>query len=111
MLAEILSWPLKAGSLIRGQYTPGGAAAVGRSRPLNDLLARTRQRQKMTQSYTQAYRQYVRRVSMLADVRVAPFHLLASEGAVHVDRDHAWLLEHLIQIPDDQLYIATSLTP
>lgn len=55
----------------------------------------------MTQSYTQVYRQYVRRVSTLADVRVAPFHLLFSEGAVHVDRAHAWHLEHLIRIPDD----------
>ena len=125
VLAEILSRPLKAGSLIQGQYAGAGAAAgatlpaevtvlaaaVGRSRLLNDLLARTWQRQEMTQSYTLAYRQYVRRVSMLADVRVAPFHLLASEGAVHVDRDHAWHLEHLIRIPDDQLYIATPLTP
>ena len=76
-------------------------AAVRRSLPLNDLLARTWQRQKTTQSYTQVYRQYVRRVSTLADVRVAPFHLLFSEGAVHVDRDHAWHLEHLIRIPDD----------
>ncbi len=61
MLAEILSWPLKAGNLIRGQYAAVGAAAgatlpaevvvlegaVGRSLPLNDLLARTRQRQEM----------------------------------------------------------------
>jgi protein phosphatase len=24
------------------------------------------------------------------DLRLAPFHLLATEGAVHVDRDHVW---------------------
>ena len=107
--AEILPWSLKAGSLIRGQYAAVGAAvgatlpaevavleaAVGRGLPLQGLLARTRQRQDMTQGYTRAYRQYVRRVSSLADVRVAPFHLLASEGTVHADRDHAGHLERL----------------
>ncbi|MFC4453732.1 polynucleotide kinase-phosphatase [Deinococcus sonorensis] len=107
--AEILPWSLKAGSLIRGQYAAVGAAAgatlpaelavleaaVGRGLPLEDLLDRTRQRQQLTQGYVQAYRQHVRRVSSVADLRVAPFHLLASEGAVHVERDHAWHLERL----------------
>ena len=107
--AEILPWSLKAGSLIRGQYAAVGAAAgatlpaemavleaaVGRGLPLADLLIRTGERQEMTQGYIRAYRQYVRRVSSLADVRVAPFHLLASEGTVHVDRDHAWHLKRL----------------
>ncbi|MGY2895536.1 polynucleotide kinase-phosphatase [Deinococcus sp. UYEF24] len=122
--AEILPWSLKAGSLIRGQYAAVGAAAgatlpaevamleaaVARGLPLDDLLNRTRQRQEMTQGYTQAYRQYVRRVSSLAEVRVAPFHLLASESAVHVDRDHAWHLEHLSRLAnaDPALFTATA---
>ena len=122
--AEILPWSLKAGSLIRGQYAAAGAAAgatlpaevavleaaVGRGLPLDDLLGRTRQRQEMTQGYTRAYRQYVRRVSSLAEVCVAPFHLLASEGAVYVDRDHAWHLEHLSRLAnaDPTLFTATA---
>jgi len=107
--AEILPWSLKAESLIRSQYAAVGAAAgatlpaevtlleaaVQRGLPLEDLLSRTRQRQELTQGYRQAYRRYVRRVSSVADVRVAPFHLLASEGAVHVDREHTWHLEQL----------------
>ena len=121
--AEILPWSLKAGSLIRGQYAAVGAAAgatlpaevavleaaVARGLQLDDLLTRTRGRQEMTQGYTRAYRQYVRRVSSLTDVRVAPFHLLASEGAVHVDRDHAWHLEHLSRLAnaDPALFTAT----
>jgi protein phosphatase len=31
----------------------------------------------------------------LADLKLAPFHLLASEGRVHTDRDHPWHLETL----------------
>jgi protein phosphatase len=34
-------------------------------------------------------------VTSLRDVRLAPFHVLASEGAVHVDRDHAWHMESM----------------
>jgi len=112
--AEILPWSLKAGSLIREQYAAVGAAAgatlpaevavleaaASRGLPLGDLLTSTRQRLEMTRGYTGAYRQYVRRVSSLADVRVAPFHLLASEGAVHADQDHAWHLERLGRLED-----------
>lgn len=112
--AEILPWSLKAEGLIRGQYAAVSAAAgatlpaeaqvleaaVQRGLPLDDLLARTRQRQEMTHDYTRAYRRYVRRVSSLADVRVAPFHLLASEGHVHADRDHSWHLEHLSRLAE-----------
>ena len=32
------------------------------------------------------------RVAGIDDLRVAPFHLLASEGAVHFDKDHLWHL-------------------
>jgi protein phosphatase len=40
--------------------------------------------------YTPAYREYCRPVSSLADLKLAPFHILASEGAVHADKPHAW---------------------
>ena len=32
-------------------------------------------------------------VGGIDDLRVAPFHLLASEGAVHFDKPHAWHME------------------
>jgi len=32
------------------------------------------------------------------DLRLAPFHLLATEGAVHDDRDHAWHMTQLAEI-------------
>ena len=102
--AEILPWSFKAGELIRRQYAAVGSAAaatfpaevqvldaaVARGLPLADLLARTRGRAGLTEAYVDAYRRYVRRVASLDDVRVAPFHLLASEGHVHTDRDHQW---------------------
>lgn len=42
-----------------------------------------------------AYRRYCWPVRSLADLRLAPFHLLASEGAAHADKDHGWHMETL----------------
>ncbi|WP_084473972.1 polynucleotide kinase-phosphatase [Deinococcus pimensis] len=122
--AEPLPWSLKAEELIRRQYAAVGAAAgaalpaevralegvVARGLPLTDLLERTREREGMTRAYVDAYRRYVRRVASVEDVRLAPFHLLATEGAVHVDKDHGWHLSTLARLaraaPD--LIVATA---
>ena len=40
--------------------------------------------------YVDAYRRYCWDVTSLADLKLAPFHLLATEGRVHVEKDHAW---------------------
>jgi protein phosphatase len=48
-------------------------------------------------------------VSSLADLKLAPFHLLATEGRVHVDKDHVWHLQELAKICrcDPELLLAT----
>jgi protein phosphatase len=48
-------------------------------------------------------------VKSIDDLRLAPFHLLASEGHVHVDKDHVWHLETLGRIcqSDPQFLLAT----
>ena len=40
---------------------------------------------------------------------LAPFHLLATEGAVHFDKDHAWHMEKLAELCalDDDVLIRT----
>jgi protein phosphatase len=42
-----------------------------------------------------AYRHYCRPVDGIADYRLAPFHILAIEGAVHADRDHHWHMSEI----------------
>ncbi len=122
--AELLPWSLKAEPLIRRQYAAVGAAAaatlpaeraaleaaVARGLPLGETLARTREREEMTGAYVEAYRRYVQRVRSIADLRVAPFHLLASEGALHTDQDHLWHLERLARLAaaDPDLITATA---
>ncbi len=45
----------------------------------------------------------------MEDVRLAPFHLLASEGAVHTDRGHRWHLEWLAKLcREDDVLLETS---
>jgi protein phosphatase len=62
---------------------------------LQPLLDDYRARLGMAQRYVDAYRRYCWPVHSLDDFRLAPFHLLASEGQVHVDKDHVWHMETL----------------
>jgi len=105
--AEVLPWNVKAGSLLRNQYAAVGAAAraalpaavaalaQASSRELpgvDGLLERTRARLANTEAFTAAYARYCWATDGLAGVRVAPFQLLATEGAVYHERPHRWHL-------------------
>ncbi len=105
--AEILPWNVKAGSLLRDQYAATGAAALAalpaaaaalaqasaRDLPgIGDLLDRTRARLANAEAFTAAYLRYCWVTDGLAGVRVAPFQLLATEGAVYHERPHRWHL-------------------
>ncbi|HET7234148.1 MAG TPA: polynucleotide kinase-phosphatase [Longimicrobium sp.] len=103
---ELMPWSAKAQELVREQYASVGAAACGalgmavgalrqaaeRGAPVGELLDRYSDRQRLVQAYTEAYRRYCWPVESLGDLRLAPFHVLATEGAVHLDKDHLWHL-------------------
>lgn len=105
--AEIMPWSAKASSLIAEQYEPVAVAAAAglsaaraaaeraaaRGVPAGDLRDRWAARLDKATAYAKAWAPYVWPVSGLDDIRIAPFHLLASEGAVHFDRDHLWHME------------------
>ncbi|MBG6180922.1 polynucleotide kinase-phosphatase [Arthrobacter sp. CAN_A1] len=104
--AELLPWSFKAEGMIREQYASVAAAATAalpaavqvlevaarRGVDVGDLLARTRRRAANAEAYWEAYRRYSQPVSGLDGVQLAPFQLLASEGASHLGRDHLWHL-------------------
>jgi protein phosphatase len=60
--------------------------------------------------YRAAYNRYVAPFSGIDDLQIAPFHLLASEGAVHCDKDHLWHMSkaHRFAAADPSLLIATA---
>lgn len=104
---ELLPWSLKAEGLLREQYAAVGAAArlalpaaVGTLRAARDrgldvaaLLDRTARRADDAAAFTAAYRRYCWTVDGLTGVEIAPFQVLATEGATHHTRDHGWHLD------------------
>jgi protein phosphatase len=121
--AEILPWDVKAAELLRTQYAAVGAAgrsalpaavevlsaAAERGQDVRELLARTSERAADVDAFTAAYRRYCWPTEGLDGVRVAPFQVLASEGASHVERDHGWhlaLADRLVAA-DPSLLLAT----
>jgi protein phosphatase len=120
---ELMPWSAKAQELLRQQYAPTGAAAraglrqsvaaltmtAERSDEAKLLLEWYRERQQMTGKYVEAYRRYCWPVHALADLKLAPFHILATEGVVHTDKDHMWHMKLAAQIAqaDPELILAT----
>lgn len=110
--AEVLPWSLKAQDLLRQQYAPAGRSgveslrqsllsldeAIGHGTEAEVLHTTLADRLAQVERYVAVYGGYVWPVSGIADVRLAPFHLLASEGAVHVDKPHRWHLETLSRL-------------
>ena len=76
---------------------------------LEALSAQTTARFDAIEHYTQAYRQYCWPVGSLDDLRLAPFHILASEGAVHTDKPHTWHMETIARLcgADSEILFAT----
>ncbi len=121
---ELMPWSAKAQELLKQQYAAVGAAAsaslppavaaLERAAPhtegIGPLLAKYQARQAMAGQFVDAYRRYCWPVHSLADLKLAPFHLLASEGTAHTDKDHLWhmaLLARLCAADDTGLLLAT----
>jgi protein phosphatase len=120
---ELMPWSAKALELVRQQYASVGTAArvglgeavsalqhaVARGVDVGALLEQHKVRQDLAQRFAQAYRHYCWPVESLRDIRIAPFHVMATEGAVHTDKDHVWHMTTINSFvdPDGGLLMAT----
>ena len=119
---ELMPWSVKAQELLRQQYAAVGAASragladsvatlelATHNNDVTGLLERFRARAAAAARYVDAYRRYCWPVHSLNDLRLAPFHLLATEGKVHANQDHAWHMETLARVCqcDSPLLLAT----
>ncbi|MBC7818204.1 MAG: polynucleotide kinase-phosphatase [Planctomycetaceae bacterium] len=109
---ELMPWSAKAQVLLRDQYAPVGAAAnamlsdavalleqtASRGQDVGELLTRTTARHTMARDYVAAYRRYCWPVNSVDDLKLAPFHLLATEGKVYVDQPHDWHMQTLSRL-------------
>ena len=120
---ELMPWSVKAQSLVLKQYASVGAAArVSLDQTVAALkqaeahgidvaavLDSYQQHQTLAERYVAAYRHYCWPVDSIDDLKLAPFHILATKGKVHIDKDHQWHMETLAKMcrEDSQLLLAT----
>ncbi len=106
--AELMPWSAKAQALLRQQYAAVGAAsnqALGRAVEVLEeagsltasLLPSFRQRLENAQGFREVYGGYCWSTEGLEGIKLAPFHLLATQGQVYSDKTHLWHLEQLNQ--------------
>lgn len=108
--AELMPWSAKAQALLKDQYASVGASASNALREvvtelesaqsrnldgISQLLSVYQEKREMIGNYQEAYRNYCWPVSSLDDFKLAPFHILATEGQVHADKNHEWHMENI----------------
>ena len=112
---EVMPWSVKAGELLVNQYAavasaaeqafaaalPALDAALARGVDVGDLADRTRGRARLIGGYREAYCRYCWDVRSVNDLRIAPFHLLASGAVVHAERNHLWHMATLARLATD----------
>lgn len=109
---ELMPWSAKAQELLRQQYAPTGAAAraalsqavslldgaASINSEISGLRDEYQHRLDLTGRYVDAYRRYCWAVNSLDDLCLAPFHLMASAGHAHIDKDHVWHMQILSKL-------------
>jgi protein phosphatase len=122
--AELMPWSAKAQGLILEQYAPTGtaaristdavsaafAAAKARGVELGQLPEQAAGRVRLAERFAAAYRHYCWKVASIADYRIAPFHVLATEGSAHLDKNHLWHMTELAKLAatGDPVLMATA---
>lgn len=120
---ELMPWSARSQRLLQEQYAAVGAAArvslgevvgalesaSGRGGTVDAWLASYRARRQRIERYVKAYQGYCWPVTTLTDLKLAPFHLMASETAVHSDKSHLWHMEMLARLgaADPDLFYPT----
>jgi len=122
---ELMPWSAKAQELLKSQFAAVGSAATeGLSESISALeqaasridleknftvpktsstqpadienvLIWHKNRMEMIKDYQKAYRHYCWPVESIHDLKIAPFHVLATEKSVHADKDHVWHMKSI----------------
>jgi protein phosphatase len=125
---ELMPWSAKAQELLRSQYAAVGAAGNA-SLPqavaaleqaahrlngevrhqVEQMKERFAARKENIEQFVAAYRHYCWPVESLDDLKLAPFHLLATEEMVHIHQNHTWHMQTLARIcgQDSNFLLAT----
>lgn len=126
---ELMPWSAKAQELLRSQYAAVGAAGraalpvaveriaetlrrtdlpIDEAALLGTLQDRFSSRGDNINHFVDAYRHYCWDVHSVEQLKLAPFHVLATEGRVYSDRSNLWHMETLAKIcKHDPVLLAT----
>ena len=109
-----MPWSAKAQALIDQQYAPVGDSAMTSLKEAMHLLdvvspegiEAVREsfapRLENAEKYVRAYKNYCWDVKSIEDYRLAPFHILATEGAIHFDKNHLWHMETISKMCSEE---------
>ena len=105
---ELMPWSAKAQGLIREQYEPVGVSAIASLTAAKEFLAGTDtvlaesldRKLENALKYQTAYQKYCWEVNGIDEYRLAPFHILASEGKSHLRTDHQWHMSTIAKACD-----------
>lgn len=110
---ELMPWSAKAQELLKRQYAATGSAGRAALAEVNavlphrestaDLRTRFAAKADAIERFVAAYRGYCWPVHSVADLRFAPFFLLATEGRLYFDRTHEWHMRALAELAAPQV--------
>ncbi len=117
---EMMPWSFKAEDLLTEQYARVGRATImgfdaaeslfsqaqERGLDVSELTERFSLRKLAVEQFIQTYRRYSWAVHSVEDIKLAAFHLLASEKGVHSAQNHLWHLDiaHRLTAADPELF-------
>lgn len=121
---ELMPWSAKAQALLKEQYAAVGTSAKNSLSAVEQVLQQTSNRniegidtllnkysnkRKSIDKFIDSYRNYCWNVESIEDFKLAPFHILATEGEVHVDKNHKWHMENIKEIcsADEKIFRIT----
>ena len=136
--SELMPWSYKAKKLLEEQYAPVGRAGrdglssaisalkkaselqtnsfevtaetSGQNVDISVILSEYEEKHTSLEKYTEAYRQYCWDVESIDDYRIAPFHILATEGNVNSDETHIFHMDNIKKYMTgiDPIFMATN---
>ncbi|WP_371225382.1 polynucleotide kinase-phosphatase [Roseovarius sp. 2305UL8-3] len=119
--AELMPWSAKAQDLLKRQYLPTVAAAKSSASALLEVISKASEIEGLDVLRARATNQlsnadlmgqtidgYCWAADSIEDYRIAPFHILASEGKVHADQPHTWHMETLGKLADANPILQTT---
>ena len=119
--AELMPWSAKAFAMINEQYLTTAIAAANSADMLLNALSKCSTPDELLPLKEKARRQksnaeglekvvsgYCWPVNGIEDYRIAPFHILAAEGQVFVDKPHSWHMQHLERLAAEDTVLTTT---